>query len=77
MQYKRECDLRNKEVKDKEDVNLHIGYETWDKMVWRFVFEKEDKDGGGIENLEVIGKSRDNLVLLMCQYQVLIRSIVI
>lgn len=51
-------------------------------MVWEFIFEKKDKDGKGAENLVVFSEDiaswgRDNSILLMCQYQVIIRLIII
>lgn len=51
---KREYDLRGKEVKNKRNADLRIGRKSWDEMVWQFVFEKEDKDGGGAENSVVL-----------------------
>lgn len=74
--------MHSKGVKDKGDVDLCIDYESWDKMVWEFVFEKKDKDGKGIENSvvfskDIVGWGRDNSILLIYQYQVIIRSIII
>lgn len=67
---KGECNLHGKGVKNKKDVDLCIGLESRDKMVWGFVFKKEDKDGGGIKELIVFyggiaSRERDNFVLLM------------
>lgn len=79
---KRECDLRGKGVEDKGDADLGTCCESRDEMVRGFVFEKEDKDGGGVENSVVFdggiaGRGGDNSVLLICQYQVILGSIII
>ncbi len=79
---KREYDLRGKEIENKGDANLRMDCESWDKMVWGFVFEKEDKDSEDAEILvvlsrDVTGQGKDNFVALMCQYQVILGTIII
>ena len=39
---KRKYDLYGKRIKDKRDANLHTDYESWDKMVQKFVFENNE-----------------------------------
>lgn len=44
-------------VKHKRNRNLpKIVYKIWDKKDFGFVFKKDDKNGGGIENLRVRGR---------------------
>lgn len=47
---KGKCDLRNKGIKDKKDADLRTSCESWNEKDQGFVFKKEDKDSGGIEN---------------------------
>ncbi len=75
---KREYDLYGKEVEDKGDADLCTDRESQDGMVRRFVF----KDGGSIEisvvlSGDVAGRGKDNSVVLICQYQVILGSIII
>ncbi len=75
---KGKCDLRSEGVKNKGDADLRTGRESRDGMVRGFVFE----DGGGTEISVVLsggiaGRGEDNSVALICQYQVILGSIII
>ncbi len=68
---KRKCDLYGKKVQNNEDTDLCKDCESRDKMVWRFVFKRDDKNGGGAKNSIIFdrgiaGQSKDNSVLLIC-----------
>ncbi len=70
--------MRGEGVKDKGDIDLRKGRESQDGLVWGFVF----KYGGDTEISVVLsggvaGRSKDNSVALMCQYQVILGSIII
>ncbi len=70
--------MRGEGVEDKGDTDLHKGRESQDGLVWGFVFE----DVGDIEISVVLsggvaGQGKDNSVALMCQYQVILGSIII
>ncbi len=70
--------MRGEGVEDKGDIDLRKGRESRDGLVQGFVF----KDGGDIEISVVLsggiaGRGEDNSVALMCQYQVILGSIII
>lgn len=65
--------MHSKKIKNKEDVDLHTGCKNPNEIVWGFIFEKEDKNGRGAEDLVVFyeniaSQSGNNFVVLICQY---------
>lgn len=79
---KEKCDLYGKEIEDKRDVVLCTGRESRGEKGQGFVFKKGNKNDGGAENSgifsrDIASQGRDNFVLLTCQYQIIISSIVI
>lgn len=79
---KKECDLCNKQVKNKRDYILHdSSCKHYNVRGLVFVFEKKDLDGKSTEDLGVwvgdgIGQGGNNFILLICQYKIIIRSII-
>ncbi len=70
--------MRDEGVEDKGDIDLRKGRESQDGLVRGFVFE----DGGDPEisvvlSRGVAGQGEDNSVALMCQYQVILGSMII
>lgn len=67
---KEKCDLHGKKVKNKGDTDLCTDCENWDKMVWGFIFKKEDKDDEGDKDSIVFGgsivnRNKNNFVIFM------------